>query len=126
MPLTEVFAVLGLRRPASTAIDTDALREALSGDGARARRTLDALARAVGGVLAAAVSLADPQLIVVGGGWGVRPDVVTSVDEHFARSPRPVPVIATTVDEPELAGARVRAVEELRSLIVRSAHPERP
>ncbi|MER5598245.1 ROK family transcriptional regulator [Streptomyces sp. NPDC002265] len=126
MPLTEVFAALGLRRPASTAIDADAVREALSGDGARAERTLDALARAVGGVLAAAVSLADPRLIVVGGGWGLRPDVITAIDEHFTRSPRPVPVVAATVDEPELAGARVRAVEELRSLIIRSAHPERP
>ncbi|MFG2949974.1 ROK family transcriptional regulator [Streptomyces adustus] len=125
MPLTEVFAALGLRRPASTAIDADAVREALSGGGTEARRTRETLARAVGGVLAAAVSFVDPHLVVVGGAWGLRPDMAAAIDEHFARSPRPVPVVAAAVEEPELAGARERAVEELRSLIIRSTHPER-
>ncbi|MEU2926774.1 ROK family transcriptional regulator [Streptomyces sp. NPDC007251] len=124
MPLTEVFAVLGLRRPGSTAIDVAALETAVAGDDERARTVRAALARAVGGVLTAAVSLTDPELIVVGGEWGRHPRLVAAIDAQVARCPRPVRVAAATVTAPELTAARTRAVEELRTLIVRRAHGE--
>lgn len=124
MPLTEVFAALGLRRPAATAIDVCALRSATSGPGEEARRTRDVLARAVSGVLTAAVALADPELIVLGGEWGSSPGMIAAVGDQFGRGPRHVPVAAAELSSPELAGARNRAVEELRSIIVRSAHPD--
>ncbi|WP_031168591.1 ROK family transcriptional regulator [Streptomyces durhamensis] len=123
MPLTEVFSVLGLRRPGSTAVDAAALATAVEGDGERAREVRDALARAVGGVLTAVVSLTDPELIVIGGEWGRHPGVTAAIDAHFARGPRPVRIAAASVTAPELTAARSRAVDELRSLIVRSAHP---
>ncbi|MFC5719419.1 ROK family protein [Streptomyces gamaensis] len=123
MPLTEVFAALGLRRQASTAIDVAALRSAIAGDDEAAQRTRTVLARAIGGVLAAAVALADPELIVIGGEWGGCPPLRAELDRHFGRSPRPARLVAAEVASPELAGARLRAVEELRSLLVRSARP---
>ncbi|WP_043262944.1 ROK family transcriptional regulator [Streptomyces sp. CT34] len=123
MPLTEVFATLGLRRPASTAIDVAALESATAGDDEPAHRTRTALARAIGGVLSAAVSLTDPELIVIGGEWGSHPHIIAAIDRHFSHSPRPVRLAAAEMTAPELAGARTRAVEELRSLVVHSAHP---
>ncbi|GGY99094.1 ROK family transcriptional regulator [Streptomyces poonensis] len=123
MPLTEVFAALGLRRPASTAIDVAALESAVAGDDERARRVRTVLARAISGVLAAAVSLADPEMIVVGGAWGSRPRMIAAIGDHFGHSPRPVRVAAAGLTAPELTGARTRALEELRSLVVRSARP---
>ncbi|MEW2133933.1 ROK family transcriptional regulator [Streptomyces sp. NPDC005435] len=121
MPLTEVFAALGLRRADSTAVDADAVRAAVTGpDEPRVR---DALARAVGGVLSAAVALTDPDLVVVGGEWGRLPTMIDAIRHHVTAGPRPVPLTPATVETPELTGAHTRAVEELRDLIVRSAHP---
>lgn len=117
MPLTEVFAALGLRRPDSTAVDVDALEAAVTADDS----TAQALARAVAGVLSAAVALADPALIVLGGEWGRLPRMRTAIDRQLAHGPRPVRVEAATVESPELTAARGRAVAELRELIVRSA-----
>lgn len=123
LPLIEVFAELGLRRDESTAIDVDALRTATLGDSTTARRTRGALARAVGGVLAAAVALADPRLIVLGGTWGAEPHIAEAIRERFAELPRSVPVAAAQVPEPELAGARTRAVEALRTAIITTPRP---
>ncbi|CAL9522394.1 ROK family transcriptional regulator [Streptomyces griseomycini] len=123
MAFTEVFAALGLRRPASTAVDVPKLLEVLEGRDAGADRVRAALARAVGGVLSAAVSLADPETVVVGGTWGAHPRMITAVEEHFRRTPRPVPLGAAVLTLPELTGARARAVDEFRSLVVRSARP---
>ncbi|MFC9157986.1 ROK family protein [Streptomyces bauhiniae] len=117
MPLTEVFAALGLRRPDSTAIDVPALEAAVtSGSGAA-----ETLARAVAGVLSAAVALADPALIVLGGEWGRLPAMRTAIDRQLAQGPRPVGVVTATVDSPELTAARERAVAELRELVVGTA-----
>ncbi|QUH03535.1 ROK family transcriptional regulator [Saccharopolyspora erythraea] len=116
--LTEVFAALGLRHEASTAIDVEALRKAVDAGGAAAERVLDALARAVCGVLSAAVALADPQLVVLGGPWGGEPAVARTIGERFAESPRAVPVAQAQVAAPELAGARAQALEDLRELVI--------
>ncbi|MCX4816373.1 ROK family transcriptional regulator [Streptomyces sp. NBC_01239] len=123
MSFTEVFAALDLRRASSTAIDVPKLVEILEDTAADAARVHAALARAISGVLSAALSLADPQTVVVGGSWGVHPRMLTAIEEHFTRSPRSVPVRAAYLPLPELTGARARAVDELGSLIVRAAHP---
>ncbi|MFE1290287.1 ROK family protein [Streptomyces sp. NPDC058751] len=123
MAFTEVFAALDLRRPSSTAVDVPKLLEILEAPDADAERVRVALARAIGGVLSAALSFADPRTAVVGGAWGSHPRLIGAIGEHLARSPRPVPVSAAALTLSELTGARARAVEELGSLIVRTAHP---
>lgn len=126
LPFTEVFADLGLRRPASTAIDVDVVVGALRGEGSGERyaagRVAADLADAVAGVLVAAVAFGDPQLIVVGGPWGHLPAFLDSLAERAANWPRRVPIVAADlVDAPEVAGVRDRAVELLRTTIVQTA-----
>ncbi|MHA6806046.1 ROK family transcriptional regulator [Salinifilum ghardaiensis] len=121
LPLTEVFGALGLRHEGATAIDVEALRRAIRAGDAAAERSCTALARAMCGVLSAAVAFADPQLVVLGGSWGTEPAVVRAITEECAGSPRPVPVTPAQVAEPEMAGARARAVERLRELIISSS-----
>ncbi|HEX8518255.1 MAG TPA: ROK family transcriptional regulator [Pseudonocardia sp.] len=118
VPLTAVFAALGLRRPGSTAVDGAAVRAAVERDDARGREVRTALARAVCGVLAGLVALADPELVVVGGNWGPAPAVLDAVREEFARLPRHVPVRpARVTDRAPLAGARAHALDALRAAI---------
>ncbi|GAA2430556.1 ROK family transcriptional regulator [Streptomyces macrosporus] len=126
MPFTRVFAELGLRRAGSTAIDVEALRAAAFGAGEEAGRVRAVLARAVCGVVAAAVALADPRLVVVGGAWGAAPEMTEAIGEECAKAPRGVPVVAARVETPELVGARGRAVEGLRELIVAALRPTPP
>ena len=115
MPLTEVFAELGLRRSGSTAIDVDALA------GADARTTA-ALADAVSGVCLAAIAFGDPQLLVLGGPWGRLPAFVELIRERADSWPRRVRIEASTLEGSlELVGARLRAVELLRSAIVQDS-----
>ena len=119
MRLTEVFEALGLRRPGSTAIDVPALLRAVEvGTGAVA----DALAKAIGGLLSAAVALADPAVVIVGGPWGRHPRVLAALAREFAQAPRHVPVeAAARDDEPALAGARETALQQLQEAIVGGA-----
>ena len=118
MPFTEVFARIGVRRGESTAIDVPALLEIVAGRSAKSRAARGVVARAVAGVCAAAIGLADPAVVVLGGTWGVDPDVVTAVTAEVALLARPVPVrAAAVVDEPSLAGARAHAVEEIRRYV---------
>jgi predicted NBD/HSP70 family sugar kinase/DNA-binding transcriptional ArsR family regulator len=111
-PFIEVFRTLGLRQPASSAIDVPALLAAPSED-----RTL--IAGAVAGVVAAIVALADPAEIVVGGGWGpaLLPDIIAAV----ATTPRPVPLRAGRTADPSLTAARQDALDRLRTQIIDSA-----
>ena len=120
MRLTEVFAALGLRRPDSTAIDVPAVLRA-------GPEVIADLVRAVSGVLAAAVALTDPEVVLVGGPWGRDPAVLAAIAEEFARAPRHVPVQpASVVDEPALAGARATALRRLRDIVVEwGADPRR-
>lgn len=106
---TEIFAELGLRRPGSTAIDAGRL---LGATDAR-----EPLARAVGGVIAAIVALADPARVVVGGSWG--PALVADIRAAVAGMPRAVPVEpASGGRDADLAGARQDALHRLRAAIV--------
>ena len=122
MPLTEVFAQLGLRQAASTAIDVAALLAAVEGEGSAARRVRETVAEAVCGMLAALVALSDPEVIVLGGPWGSTPAVLEAVRARFAAYPRPVPLRAPRVEaEPALTGARSSALDELRAAVIATA-----
>lgn len=118
---TEVFAQLGLRRTGSTAVDVQEVVERL--DGAPDHESVRAdLGEAVAAVLLAAVGFLDPELLVVGGGWGAHPALVAELEARSASWPRPVRVAAAQVaTEPDLAGARAHAVELLREAIMRTA-----
>ena len=130
LPFTEVFAALGLRQPASTAIDVDAVVAGLNGEGGgegggeryAAGRVAGQLADAVAGVLVAALAFCDPQLIVVGGAWGHLPAFLASLGERADHWPRSVPIVAAgLLEAPEVAGVRDHAVELLRTAIVQTA-----
>jgi predicted NBD/HSP70 family sugar kinase len=116
--LTEVFAHLGLRRPGSTAIDVELLRKRV-GEAAAGDSTLVALGTAVLGVLGAAIALADPEMVVVGGAWGRDVAFVDELRRRSAELPRPVPVVAALDgDRPQLSGARAAALHQLRESVV--------
>ena len=123
VPLTEVFELVGMRTAGTSAVDVSALLSRVDSGGASGRRLLEVLGSAVSGVLAAVVAFADPRVIVVGGGWGTHPRVLSAVEESFARLPRRAPVRAARVtDEPALAGARRRALLALQDQIVARVH----
>jgi len=119
VPFTEVFRELGVRHADSTAIDVDGLIAAVTATGAAGRKAMHAIASAVCGVLAAAVALSDPGVIVLGGSWGGHPAVLDAVAAAFARHPRHVPLRAATVTEDApLTGVRRQAVLNLRAAII--------
>ena len=121
--LIEVFGELGLRRAGSTAIDAGRLLSLVTGPDPQAAGRRHAVGRAIGGVLAAIVALADPRLVIIGGSWGRHPDVMEAISAAFALLPRHVPVRAAELtSHPSLAGARSDAVQRLRSAIVAAAH----
>jgi len=121
--LIDVFGELGLRRAGSTAIDVDRLLAAVSGDQPSAAAIRQTLGQAISGVLAAVVALSDPEVIVIGGSWGVHPLVLDAITAVFTRMPRHVAVRAATLrTQPSLAGARADALNRLRSAIVAAAH----
>jgi predicted NBD/HSP70 family sugar kinase len=120
--LIEVFGELGLRRHGSTAIDVDRLLAAVGGAGTRATTMRHALGQAISGVLAAVVALADPQLVIVGGSWGSHPTILDVISTATAQLPRRAPVQAAELTtEPSLAGARLEALDQLRSAIITGA-----
>jgi predicted NBD/HSP70 family sugar kinase len=120
MPFTEVFAALDVRQPGTTAIDVPRILQ-LAAD--HAGRTLADLARAVCGVVAAVVALADPQVIVIGGPWGRTPAFLAAVEAEVACLPRQVPLHAAEVSaEPPLTGARQQALQSLRSSVLQRTH----
>jgi predicted NBD/HSP70 family sugar kinase len=116
--LIEVFDELSLRRDDSTAIDVDRLLAAASGP------TLEAVADAISGVLAAIVAITDPETIVIGGPWGSHAAVLDAIAAAFARLPRHVPVRpATLTTEPSLTGARTTALARLRAAVIATTSP---
>ncbi len=77
------------------------------------------LARAISGLLAAIVALADPELIILGGSWGTHPAILDAVAKEIEQLPRSVAVCpAQHTVEPSLAGARHDALTRLRSAII--------
>jgi predicted NBD/HSP70 family sugar kinase len=118
MAFIDVFADLGVRHQASTAIDVAALRTALTGLGSAGQATREVLGTAVGGVISAAVALADPAVVVLGGTWGADPVVFEVVQAACNRLARPVALRpALLITDAPLAGARAHAVRDLQSVI---------
>jgi predicted NBD/HSP70 family sugar kinase len=118
MPLTEVFARLGLRRTGTTAIDVDRLLARLAEPRSGGLTTLQAVARALSGVVAAAIALADPEQVVIGGSWGLDPRVTAALTECLAVAPRAVPLRAAIhADHPDHLGARMHGLAELRTMV---------
>src|SRR4051794_30656370 len=112
VPPAQGLPAPGLRPPGSPAPPARALLHAVE--------HRQVLARAICGVLSAAVALTDPAVILLGGPWAA--SVLEAVAHEFACSPRHVPVNAATVtDEPALTGARATALEQLRDTIVSAA-----
>jgi predicted NBD/HSP70 family sugar kinase len=114
---TDVFAELKLRRPNSTAIDTDRLLAAVDTASEHSDRARAVLAAAISDVLTALVALSDPEIIIIGGDWG--PAILDSVRTEFDRQPRHVPLrpAAVTTNAP-LTGARDHALHQLRDAIL--------
>ena len=105
----------------------DRLLAAAAGPGAKAATTRRALGQAIGGVLAAVVALADPELIIIGGSWGSHPVILDVILTATAPPPRRIPIRAARLTtEPSLAGARLQALDRLRSAIVTTAHRAHP
>ncbi|TVZ04726.1 ROK family transcriptional regulator [Trebonia kvetii] len=117
----DVFGVLGLQQPGSTAIDVPRVLAVTAGPGSGAA-VRESIAEAVSGVLAALTALADPEFVVVGGPWGSQPAILDAITARAARLPRPVAIRpAAVTSEPSLAGARAYALSLLRSAILRDA-----
>jgi predicted NBD/HSP70 family sugar kinase len=117
MPFTAIFQQLGLRRPGSAAVDSDALLQALDDQPVRA-----AVAAAVSGVVAALTALADPEVVLLGGTWGLHAGLLTAVREALNEQPRrPRVAHASVAEEPSLAGARRQAIAMLRDLLVEAS-----
>ncbi len=107
----DIFGLLHLRKPDSTAIEVAALLSAVTDDAA----VRTAIGYVVCDVLAALVALADPELIVIGGPWGVHPALFAELSDQFGQRARAVPLRAASIrTEAPLAGARQRAVAALR------------
>ena len=117
LPLTELFARLGLRRPGSIAIDVDRLLAALhrpddAGTGA-------SLIRAIRDLVAAANAFCDPECVVLGGPWGTDEAVLDRLRRDLDGHPRSVPLErAVSAGEPSLTGARTAALAALRTDII--------
>jgi predicted NBD/HSP70 family sugar kinase len=117
----DVFGVLGLRQPGTSAIDVPRVLAMAAGPGTGAA-VRESIAEAVSGVLAALTALADPEFVVVGGPWGTQPAILNAITARAARLPRPVAIRpAAVTSEPSLAGARANALSLLRSAILRDA-----
>jgi len=123
VPFTQVFADLGLRQGTSAAVDVDVVtalvHDATAGRDQHAVRTVRALADAVSGVLIAAIAFTDPELLVLGGPWGRLPHFVDALVAGAQQWPRPIPITPSALaEQPDLLGARSRAVDLLRTAIV--------
>lgn len=131
MTCTDVFRTLDLRLPRSSAIDVDRLLATVNAPEAGGH-VLQTIGRAVAGVVAAAVALLDPALVVVGGPWGSAAAVLQAIDHHVQQLPRPASVeTARHLDEPALTGARRQALADLRAAIttdgaMRPPAPQQP
>jgi predicted NBD/HSP70 family sugar kinase len=119
---TEVFAALHLRRPASTAIDTQAVMRLLESSAAATQGARTVLTEAICDVIAGLIAFTDPQLVVIGGTWGPHPALLERVDEELRRQPRQVEIRGARVTtEPSLTGARHHALEQLRRSVLERA-----
>lgn len=67
--------------------------EAMNTGDAVATRTIDETARWTAIGIASVVALTDPELVILGGGIGARPEFINRIESHLARClPKPIPV----------------------------------
>jgi predicted NBD/HSP70 family sugar kinase len=115
MAFIDVFGELGLRHPDSTAIDTAMLEASVTGPARSTRAVRLVLGSAVAGVISAAVALADPAIVIIGGTWGTNPLVLEAVRAASGQLARPVSIRpALVTGNAPLAGARAHARHELQ------------
>lgn len=114
MPITQVFAELGLRQRGSTAIDVAAVHRQL-GDPRRSA----VLGRALADVVGAFIALADPAFVVVSGPWGDA--AISCLGEALQDCPRKVALTRALIADPAAAGVRDGAVAALRGWVSAAA-----
>lgn len=110
MPITQVFAEMGLRQANSTAIEVARVQEVLQDPS-----TAAVLGRALAGVVSAFVALADPEFTVVAGPWGEL--ALPWLESALRDAPRAATVVSPIVDQPPLVGVRAGAVSALRQWV---------
>jgi len=73
--------------------------EAMNAGDPIARRTIDDTARWTAIGIAAVVALFDPELVILGGGIGTRPEFIARIEDHLARCVlKPVPVAPSPLE----------------------------
>ncbi|MEU7576458.1 ROK family transcriptional regulator [Streptomyces sp. NPDC041068] len=125
LSLSNALARQGFGRPGSPALDvgvvTEHLARAASGDTA-ARAAVDSLSNALGQALAAACTVVDPELVLLGGPLGGLPELLEPIRATVAGAAF-VPVrieLGTVTDSPGLRGALLAAVEAGRAGVLAS------
>lgn len=121
MRLVECFGAAGLLVPGTSSIDVEAMRDLMAGRRGTAGRRREMVA-ALAGVLAGVAALVNPQVLVIGGSWGREEGFVARLRaavDLAAVVPVDVTVASAGPDAP-LAGARRRALADLRDLLVAS------
>lgn len=115
MSLQQVFGALDLLVDDTFAIDVDGVSRALDDDGRPARAIVTALV----GICRSITALVDPDLVLVGGPWGRRPDLAVRLDDRL-RAEAAVPARVTTArfgQDGPIRGARLHANMAVRKLL---------
>jgi predicted NBD/HSP70 family sugar kinase len=114
--LVQCFADWGLARPGTAAIDVPAVNRILDGNTPADRRRRDEVVVALAAALSSLTALLNPQVVVLGGPWGVHPGLSPRLAGALADAPVPAAVrIAATGPEAPLIGARVTALDQARA-----------
>lgn len=123
MSFTDVFEVLKLRRPNSTAIDEKAVFQRISNR--RHTAVVRQLAAAVAGVVTTIHALVEPETVVFTGSWGREPRLLESVREQLAQAGVEIDMrVSALGEDADVIAARACAVDELRKAIVRLVIPD--
>jgi predicted NBD/HSP70 family sugar kinase len=89
--------------------------EALNSGDKIARKVIDDTARWTAIGIAAVAALLDPELVVLGGGIGTRPELISRIEAHLARCLlRPVPVVPSPLENrATLLGAVATGLDQI-------------
>jgi predicted NBD/HSP70 family sugar kinase len=95
--------------------DVKDIFEAMNKGDAIARRTIEDTAKWTAIGLASVIALVDPELVILGGGIGTRPEFIARIDAHLARCVlKPVPLAPSPLENrATLMGAIAMALGEL-------------
>jgi hypothetical protein len=111
---------LGSSAAGSAAIDVDLVAEIMTGSTTETRRRRSEIIRAVAAALGTVAALYNADAILISGPWGTVPGAVELITEQFEVESSVQATIrpADLGDEAPLVGARIRAVEIARSLVI--------